>query len=94
MLGARRAEGAGRSGETRGNRGDEAERMVDALNVRASRVLQASKSNRHDVTLMNVSRKLTGQYKCEVSAGTPSFHTMIQRAKMIVVGKSMSIVRN
>ncbi|XP_018316330.1 neural cell adhesion molecule L1 isoform X1 [Mycetomoellerius zeteki] len=44
-----------------------------------------SKSNSHDVTLVNVSRELTGTYKCEVSAGSPSYHTGIQRAKMEVV---------
>lgn len=36
---------------------------------------------------MNVSRRLTGTYKCEVSAGSPSYHTLIARAKMEVVGK-------
>lgn len=51
------------------------------------RVLQVSKSNSHDVTLVNVSRELTGMYKCEVSAGSPSYHTLIERAKMEVVGK-------
>jgi len=51
------------------------------------RVLQVSKSNSHDVTLVNVARELTGTYKCEVSAGSPSYHTGIQRAKMEVVGK-------
>lgn len=44
-----------------------------------------SESNTHDVTLMNVSRRLTGTYKCEVSAGSPSYHTLIARAKMEVV---------
>ncbi|EFN74801.1 hypothetical protein EAG_05109 [Camponotus floridanus] len=44
-----------------------------------------SKSNTHDVTLMNVSRQLTGTYKCEVSAGSPSYHTLIARAKMEVI---------
>ncbi|KAM0730749.1 hypothetical protein ACS0PU_003078 [Formica fusca] len=44
-----------------------------------------SASNAHDVTLMNVSRLLTGTYKCEVSAGSPSYHTMIARSKMEVV---------
>ncbi|KAL0129642.1 hypothetical protein PUN28_001716 [Cardiocondyla obscurior] len=44
-----------------------------------------SKSNSHDVTVVNVSRELTGVYKCEVSAGSPTYHTMIERAKMIVV---------
>ncbi|EFN77891.1 Roundabout-like protein 1, partial [Harpegnathos saltator] len=44
-----------------------------------------SKSNTHDVTLVDVSRKLTGWYKCEVSASSPSYHTMIKKAKMEVV---------
>ncbi|XP_072759490.1 neural cell adhesion molecule L1 isoform X1 [Anoplolepis gracilipes] len=44
-----------------------------------------SGSNTHDVTLMNVSRRLTGTYKCEVSAGSPSYHTLIARADMEVV---------
>ncbi|XP_032683664.1 uncharacterized protein LOC116850012 isoform X2 [Odontomachus brunneus] len=43
-----------------------------------------SKSNTHDVTLVDVSRKLTGWYKCEVSASSPSYHTMIQSARMEV----------
>lgn len=60
---------------------------------RASRVLQISKSNTHDVTLVDVSRKLTGWYKCEVSASSPSYHTMIEKAKMEVVGKCTSIVK-
>ncbi|XP_078032545.1 uncharacterized protein LOC144467561 [Augochlora pura] len=44
-----------------------------------------SKSNKNDVTLLNVTRGLTGKYKCEVSAGRPSFHTLIERARMEVV---------
>ncbi|KYN11282.1 hypothetical protein ALC57_16572 [Trachymyrmex cornetzi] len=48
-------------------------------------LLSVSKSNSHDVTLVNVSRELTGTYKCEVSAGSPSYHTGIERAKMEVV---------
>ncbi|XP_076650410.1 uncharacterized protein LOC143357729 [Halictus rubicundus] len=51
---------------------------VDGIHV------NVSKSNTHDVTLVNVSRKLTGTYKCEVSA-SPSYHTLIKRAKMEVV---------
>ncbi|XP_011164999.1 uncharacterized protein LOC105199549 isoform X1 [Solenopsis invicta] len=47
--------------------------------------VNVSKSNSHDVTLVDVSRELTGTYKCEVSAGSPSYHTMIERAKMEVV---------
>ncbi|XP_018400034.1 PREDICTED: uncharacterized protein LOC108777602 [Cyphomyrmex costatus] len=52
---------------------------VDGIQV------NVSKSNTNDVTLVNVSRELTGTYKCEVSAGSPSYHTGIQRAKMEVV---------
>lgn len=52
---------------------------VDGIHV------NVSKSNTHDVTLVDVSRKLTGRYKCEVSAGSPSYHTLIQRARMEVV---------
>ncbi|XP_024940639.1 uncharacterized protein LOC107267508 isoform X2 [Cephus cinctus] len=44
-----------------------------------------SKSDNHDVTLVNVSRELTGRYKCEVSADAPSFHTAIKEAPMEVV---------
>ncbi|XP_043526593.1 uncharacterized protein LOC122537478 [Frieseomelitta varia] len=47
--------------------------------------LIVSKSNSHDVTLVDVSRNLTGLYMCEVSAGSPSYHTMIKRARMEVV---------
>nr|XP_034179945.1 uncharacterized protein LOC117604202 [Osmia lignaria] len=53
--------------------------IVDGIQV------NVSKSNTHDVTLVDVSRKLTGKYKCEVSAGSPSYHTMIERANMEVV---------
>lgn len=55
------------------------------------RVLQVSKSNSHDVTLVNVSRNLTGMYKCEVSDAT-TFHTLIERARMEVVGKCVAIL--
>ncbi|XP_011871170.1 PREDICTED: uncharacterized protein LOC105563838 [Vollenhovia emeryi] len=47
--------------------------------------VNVSKSNSHDVTLVNVSRNLTGIYKCEVSAGSPSYHTLIEKDKMEVV---------
>ncbi|XP_076758815.1 uncharacterized protein LOC143428082 [Xylocopa sonorina] len=52
---------------------------VDGIQV------NVSKSNANDVTLVNVSRKLTGRYKCEVSAGSPSYHTLIEKATMEVV---------
>ncbi|KZC12415.1 hypothetical protein WN55_03952 [Dufourea novaeangliae] len=47
--------------------------------------VNVTKSNTHDVTLVDVSRNLTGTYKCEVSAGPPSYHTRIARARMEVV---------
>ncbi|XP_017881868.2 uncharacterized protein LOC108625990 [Ceratina calcarata] len=47
--------------------------------------VNVSKSNSFDVTLVNVSRKLTGMYKCEVSAGSPTYHTLIERSRMEVV---------
>ncbi|XP_050483614.1 uncharacterized protein LOC126870171 [Bombus huntii] len=52
---------------------------IDGMHV------NVSKSNSNDVTLVNVSRNLTGLYKCEVSAGSPSYHTLINRARMEVV---------
>ncbi|KAK9305758.1 hypothetical protein QLX08_003284 [Tetragonisca angustula] len=52
---------------------------IDGIHV------NVSKSNSHDVTLVDVSRNLTGLYMCEVSAGSPSYHTMIKRARMEVV---------
>ncbi|XP_053976223.1 uncharacterized protein LOC128874991 [Hylaeus volcanicus] len=52
---------------------------VDGINV------NVSKSNMNDVTLVDVSRNLTGTYKCEVTAAPPSFHTEIARARMEVV---------
>ncbi|XP_026673592.1 cell adhesion molecule 1-like [Ceratina calcarata] len=52
---------------------------VDGIHV------NVSKSNAFDVTLVNVSRKLTGMYKCEVSAGSPTYHTLIERSSMEVV---------
>lgn len=50
-------------------------------------VSQISKSNSHDVTLVDVSRKMTGMYKCEVMGGKPSYHAQIKRARMEVVGE-------
>ncbi|KAL6417962.1 hypothetical protein ACFW04_012423 [Cataglyphis niger] len=50
--------------------------LIIEWNKRNVNYLRAdSESNAHDVTLMNVSRLLTGTYKCEVSAGSPSYHT-------------------
>lgn len=50
-------------------------------------IAQVSESNMNDVTLVDVSRNLTGKYKCEVSAGSPSYHTLIKRSSMEVVGE-------
>ncbi|XP_048505414.1 uncharacterized protein LOC105683032 isoform X1 [Athalia rosae] len=47
--------------------------------------IDSQHSNTRDVTLVNVSRKLTGRYRCEISADAPSFHTVIKTAPMLVV---------
>lgn len=41
------------------------------------------------MTLRGVRRELTGDYKCEVSADGPLFHTDIKVAHMIVAGKKI-----
>ncbi|XP_057656130.1 uncharacterized protein LOC130893781 isoform X1 [Diorhabda carinulata] len=43
------------------------------------------RSGSTEVTLRNISREMTGDYKCEVSADAPLFHTDIQAAHMIVL---------
>ncbi|CAH0556607.1 unnamed protein product [Brassicogethes aeneus] len=43
-----------------------------------------SRSGPNDVTLRGVRRELSGNYKCEVSADAPLFHTEIQGAHMLV----------
>lgn len=50
-------------------------------------ISQISKSNSHDVTLVDVSRKMTGMYKCEVMSGKPLYHAQIKKARMEVVGE-------
>lgn len=47
--------------------------------------VNVSASDTNSVTLVDVSRKLTGTYKCEVSAGVPLYHTLIARANMTIV---------
>lgn len=47
---------------------------------------QISKSNSKEVTLNNVQRKTSGQYKCEVTSDAPLFHTDIKEAPLLVVG--------
>ncbi|XP_056631945.1 uncharacterized protein LOC130442015 [Diorhabda sublineata] len=44
-----------------------------------------SKSNSSEVTLVSVERETSGEFKCEVSADAPLFHTDIQVAKLQVV---------
>ncbi|KAI4504213.1 hypothetical protein M0802_000684 [Mischocyttarus mexicanus] len=48
-------------------------------------LINVNESDHVSVTLVNVSRNHSGIYKCEVSAGKPTYHTLIRRAKMIVV---------
>lgn len=46
---------------------------------------QLSKSSEHTVTLLSVSRIISGKYQCEASADAPLFHTETSTAKMLVV---------
>ncbi|XP_012288483.1 uncharacterized protein LOC105704112 isoform X2 [Orussus abietinus] len=48
-------------------------------------MVDVSNSNRQDVTLLNVTRELSGRYKCEVTEDTSSYHTQIKEAMMEVV---------
>ncbi|XP_039278369.1 uncharacterized protein LOC111044738 [Nilaparvata lugens] len=48
--------------------------------------VDVSNSDSHGVMLLNASRPLTGQYKCEVSADAPLFHTDIRSTHLTVVG--------
>ncbi|GJQ78417.1 hypothetical protein Trydic_g22239 [Trypoxylus dichotomus] len=45
---------------------------------------QLSRSNSREVTLTGVDRKTSGEYKCEVSADAPLFHTEIRAAHLLV----------
>ncbi|XP_014230413.1 uncharacterized protein LOC106654850 [Trichogramma pretiosum] len=56
----------------------------DTFSVRSIQV-NVSGSNMHDVTLVNVRRKHTGRYKCEVSEDQPRYDTKLQEADMFVV---------
>ncbi|XP_015117148.1 uncharacterized protein LOC107041218 [Diachasma alloeum] len=46
--------------------------------------IDVSKSDSHDVTLFNVSREMTGFYKCEITEDYPSYHTAILGGRMQV----------
>ncbi|VEN59451.1 unnamed protein product [Callosobruchus maculatus] len=43
-----------------------------------------SQSNSKEVTLTDVERETSGEFKCEVSADAPLFHTDIRSAKLLV----------
>lgn len=45
-----------------------------------------SRSNSREVTLTNVERETSGEFKCEVSADAPLFHTEIRAAHLLVAG--------
>ncbi|XP_054277274.1 uncharacterized protein LOC128996162 [Macrosteles quadrilineatus] len=47
--------------------------------------VDVSRSDDRIVTLLNVDRRSTGEFKCEVSADAPLFHTEIQSATLRVV---------
>ncbi|KAJ8968953.1 hypothetical protein NQ317_007715 [Molorchus minor] len=49
-------------------------------------LLQVSKSNSREVTLTDVERETSGEFKCEVSADAPRFHTDIRSAHLLVAG--------
>ncbi|XP_076302386.1 uncharacterized protein LOC143220655 [Lasioglossum baleicum] len=69
-------------------RHEECQQSLCQLGTNAQYIINppnVSKSNTHDVTLFNVSRQLTGEYKCEVSGGSPLYHTDIRKARMEVV---------
>ncbi|KAB0804631.1 hypothetical protein PPYR_01601 [Photinus pyralis] len=46
--------------------------------------LKVSRSNAQEVTLTNVERETSGEFKCEVSADAPLFHTEIRAAHLLV----------
>ncbi|XP_011313048.1 uncharacterized protein [Fopius arisanus] len=52
---------------------------------RSLRSHQVSNSDSHEVTLLNVSREMTGYYKCEITEDYPSYHTVILGGRMQVV---------
>nr|CAH7747936.1 unnamed protein product [Callosobruchus chinensis] len=48
--------------------------------------LEVNRSNSKEVTLTDVERETSGEFKCEVSADAPLFHTDIRSAKLLVAG--------
>lgn len=49
--------------------------------------LQVPKSDEKQVTLSDVQRKSSGQFKCEVTSDGPLFHTDIREAPLFVIGE-------
>lgn len=50
-------------------------------------LFQVSVSNAKNVTLLSVSREISGDFQCEVSADAPSFHTQVLSTPMTVAGE-------
>ena len=48
---------------------------------------QLAQSDHQQVRIVNLNRRLSGDYQCEVSADAPLFHTDIRSAPLTVVGK-------
>lgn len=51
-------------------------------------VLQLTQSDAQQVRIVNLHRRLSGEYQCEVSADAPLFHTDIRAAPLTVVGEA------
>lgn len=49
--------------------------------------MQRAASNESQLALSNVSLATAGKYSCEVSADSPSFHTLVEAGDLLVVGK-------
>lgn len=50
-------------------------------------MLQLTQSDAQQVRIVNLHRRLSGEYQCEVSADAPLFHTDIRAAPLTVVGE-------
>lgn len=53
-------------------------------------VHQLAQSDHQQVRIVNMNRRLSGDYQCEVSADAPLFHTDIRSAPLTVVGTSQT----
>lgn len=43
---------------------------------------------------MDVEREASGEFKCEVSADGPLFHTEIKEAQLLVAGKTQLLMKS